>query len=118
MTATRRSTLVGISTGSWSSRTWMSFRISPNISCLVVRRVQTEVRGAFDRGAQVTEARASVGFELTMWPCEGPPSSPTPRQNWRLTNETFLEMVDHTQKDRTSGSSTVLGNRTTPISKL
>ena len=34
-----------------------------------------------------------------MWPCEGPPSSPTPRQNWRLTNETFLEMVDHTQKD-------------------
>ena len=63
------------------------------------RRVQTDVRGAFDRDAQVTEARASVGFELTMWPCEGPPSSPTPRQNWRLTNETFLEMVDHTQKD-------------------
>ena len=63
------------------------------------RRVETDVRGAFDRDAQVTEARASVGFELTMWPCEGPPQHPTPRQNWRLTDETFLEMVDHTQKD-------------------
>ena len=62
------------------------------------RRVQTDVRGAFDASAQTTAARASVGFELTLWPCEGPLQSPTPRQNWRLTNETYLEMVDHTQK--------------------
>ena len=46
------------------------FAFLQSTSYLVVVEYKRTCEAPSDRGAQVTEARASVGFELTMWPCE------------------------------------------------